>query len=276
MKKGLLIGLIIGGAVLLTVGAVIFTVGVVNSTKSSKLLNNEYDVSSYSKINIDIDTADLEFIVSEVSADKVVVNEKEKQYHTVEVIDDTLNIKGYDSRKWYEHAFDFNFKPMRITVYTSAVNYDNVYIKSSTGDINIPADYTFNNVEIKVSTGNIKFKSKINENINITSSTGDVSLETSAKKINIESSTGKIKLNNTIAEEIKIKSSTGDVSLIDSDASSLIDIHTSTGDVNAVLLTGKTFEVETSTGVPKVPGSTVGAPICRIKTSTGDIKVTIK
>jgi hypothetical protein len=77
-------------------------------------------------------------------------------------------------------------------------------------------------------------------------------------------------------EEIKIKSSTGDVKLTDCDASNLIDIETSTGDVNAVLLSGKTFETKTSTGINDVPPSTEGAPLCRIKTSTGDIKVTVK
>ena len=127
-----------------------------------------------------------------------------------------------------------------------------------------------------LSTGDIDLKSDVKEELAIESSTGDVNLEMEGKKIGVKVSTGKVNLKNVTGEEIKIKSSTGDVKLTDCDASNLIDIETSTGDVNAVLLSGKTFETKTSTGINDVPPSTAGAPICRIKTNTGDIRVTVK
>jgi hypothetical protein len=40
------------------------------------------------------------------------------------------------------------------------------------------------------------------------------------------------------------------------------------------LLTGKSFNVETTTGKKEVPGTTGG--LCKIHTTTGDIIITIK
>ena len=74
--------------------------------------------------------------------------------------------------------------------------------------------------------------------------------------------------------KISIERTTGDVTFAISDANE-IKVNTTTGDVEGSLLTGKVFDVKTSTGEKQVPNSTTGGS-CKITTSTGDIKITVK
>ena len=276
MKKGIIISIIIIGSILLSAGVIMFAKGLSNNNKTNGYEINEHVVESFSNINIDIATADLEFKESEDGITKVVCREKEKVYHTVEVKDDTLYVKSFDNRKWYEKIFDLSLISFKVTIYTTTKDFSQATLKSSTGDINIPNDYTFDNLNVEVSTGDVEINSNVKETLNINSSTGSIKLNLNAKKINIESSTGSQTLRDVTSEEIKIKSSTGDIKFIDCDATTSIDIKTSTGDVTLTLLSGKTFEAETSTGKHNVPTSLVGAPLCKIETSTGDIKVEVK
>lgn len=273
MKKAVLIPLIIGGALLTTATAIV-AIGLINSA-NDKIITKTHEVSSYDDIKIDISTADLEFVMSNDSKDKVVVEEKEKQYHIVKVENNTLTIDYVNDSKWYENWF--NFKKMKVTVYTSKSAYNNVNIKSSTGDINISNAHSFNDLNVKLSTGNIDVKASVKNAVNIESSTGDISLKgMSPKNMNVKASTGHVTLNKVEVENhLEIKTSTGDVTLARVDAKT-IDISASTGDVNAHLLSGKTFDISTSTGKTSYPASLVGAGLCKIRTSTGDITVTIE
>ena len=275
MKKAILIPIIIG-SVLLVVGGTIFAIGVGMNNASSKVVEKEYEIDEFNKLNIDVDTADINFQVTTDGTRKVVVKEREKQYHTVNVENDTLNIKGIDDRKWYEYAFNFSWTDMKLTIYCPATDFADSVIKSSTGDINIPKEYNFTTLTAKLSTGNLKINSANINNLDVSVSTGKVTVETNSKDMKIRTSTGDVHLNNTIIENhLDIETSTGDVKINDSDAKT-INIKTSTGDVRATLLTGKTFEVETTTGSKHYPESTVGAGLCKVKTSTGNIYISIK
>ena len=276
MKKGLVIALVAVGSTLLVTGGVVFAVGLATSNQNSNVITKEHEVASFSKVNIDVSVSDLYFKISEDASSKVVCAETEKVYHTVEVKDDTLCINGYDSRQWFERTFDWFWKPLSVTIYLPNGALDEVKIVSSTGDINIPESYSMNNLDISLSTGNVSVISNVTENVHIKSSTGDIHFQANAKNIHLEASTGKVKLSNSMSEKLKIKTSTGDITVRNSDASSSIDIEASTGDVDAEFLSSKEFDVHASTGSVRVPSSVSGATPCRIHTSTGDIKVTIK
>ena len=72
---------------------------------------------------------------------------------------------------------------------------------------------------------------------------------------------------------MNLKCSTGNINFDSSDAS-YIEAYTSVGNITGNLLTGKTFTATSDTGKVNVP-STTGNP-CILKTSTGNIKITIK
>lgn len=314
MKKVILIPIIIGG-VLLVAGSAIFAVAI-SKHSYAKAVTNEYVIEeSFNNIDIDVDITDVTFVASQDNSCKVVCQETSKYYHEVKANNDTLYIKSYSSKKWYDFM-SFNVQ-MKATVYVPAKEYNDFKLKSSTGDIVIPQGYAFasytseqstgktdvkanvtnamsvktstgniylsdvncNSLKVTASTGNINIsKTEVVEAINVKTSTGNIKLEdTHCKNFTSSASTGTTSLINSVAQEhIEIKASTGNVKFDGADAETL-DIKTSTGDVKGTLLTTKIFDHHTDTGKVKLPpANTWAGGVCKIETDTGDIEISIK
>ena len=292
MKKIILVPIIAGSALLLA-GTVLFGVCLANSINAGKSITKTVDVEAYNKLNIKINTADVELKVSEDGSRKVVLEETEKLYHTVEVSNNTLSIKSVDAREWYERL-SFSLA-MKVTIYAPKEAYETSSIEVSTGNIIVPNDYSFTDLNVAASTGNISLetnakninasastgninlnKVNVTEDIDVSTSTGHISFtDVKAKNINASASTGHVNLKNTILENnLKIKTSTGDVKFDDSDAHS-IDVETSTGDVTGTLLTAKLFDCQSNTGDVRVPAPSGDSP-CKVRSSTGNIILSIK
>ena len=313
MKKVLLIPIIIGGALVVT-GGVLLAISIANYEDNNTLQTKEYTDLEFNDFQINLSTADLEFKTSDDASKKVVVEEKEKEYHTVEVKDGTLKIDFVNNKKWYEFM-DFSFKKMKVTVYMPAGEYGKNVIDVSTGDVKIPNDFKFTSLDAKASTGNYTVESNVVEYININTSTGkinlnalattktelkastgditlnklsvttDVKVKVSTGKVNLKdtscanftskASTGDVTLTNSVIfHHVDVETDTGDVKFIDSDAETL-KIKTDTGDVTGTLLTSKVFYVSSDTGKVDVPKSTTGG-MCEVTTDTGDVKLSIK
>ena len=311
--KGLIAIPIVIGSVLLIGGGALFGYAAYKSSKNNTVETKEYkELASFNKFDIDLTIADLEFVKSEET--KVVVQETKYDVHTVASENNTLKVKGQDIRKWYEHLFNWNwFQKVKVTVYMPEGAYDELKVISATGNVTIPSDFSFASFTTAVSTGNVNSKANVTGDITVTAATGKINFENiTANRMDLKASTGDIRLKDVnVTEDIKLKTSTGDfnlenvtcksyesssstgdlnfnnvkvtntinvkndtghVKMIDSDAEEL-DIKTSTGYVNLELLTSKIVYAESSTGRKNVPTSTTGG-LCKIKTSTGDIKVT--
>ena len=283
---------------LVIVGLIIFTAVMFvynwDFTKLSteKFETNTYNISQeFSNISINTDTSDVFFAVSDDGTCKVVCYELVKIKHFAEVKDGTLNVSTTDNRKWYEHI-GLSFHSSKITVYLPKTEYASLFIKESTGDIEIPKDFKFGSTDISLDTGNVGFSASVEELIKIQTSTGDIGVKNiSAGTIDLSVSTGTVTVSNVVCkkllssgstgdiflknvnatEKFSIERSTGDVRLKGSDATEIF-VKTSTGDVIGSLLTEKVFVTETSTGSINVPKTTQGGK-CEIITSTGDIKI---
>ncbi|MBE6539100.1 MAG: DUF4097 domain-containing protein [Ruminococcaceae bacterium] len=274
-----------------------------------------YEVNeSFRNISISTITADVEFVHSEDGNCKVVCLEEEKVVHSVEVKDDTLLIAVNDKREWYDNISIFSFRSPKITVYLPDSEYGSLLIDGRTGDVLIPSGFSFKEVDISATTGDVRCFSGASGALGIEVTTGDIKLEdisaaavslsvstgdiratnikcegdvsisvrtgdakisdVTCKNLNSDGSTGDIILNGVISsEKINVTRSTGDVRFKDSDASEIF-IKVSTGDVEGTLLSEKIFIASTSTGSVKVPQSVSGGR-CEIKTSTGDIRISI-
>ena len=303
------------GICLIIIGGLIVTFGIVNGNGvNNNMIEKEYDLTeSFENIEIDIDTADIEFIKSDVN--KVKVTEKEKEYHKVNVIDNRLVIRSYNELKWFERIFNFSFKKMKVQIYLNKTSFDKLNINESTGDIKMPSDFNFNDAIVNLSTGDVSFNAKVTNDLSIDSSTGKVTIRNfDGRDIVINGSTGDLELINSvltgdlvvsrstgditlanvrannlkgktsngdftlvdvlITNQINVKTSTGDIELDGSDAATLY-IETTTGKVTGTLLTEKVFVVETSTGKVNVPKTQSGG-LCEIHTSTGKVNIEIK
>ncbi len=302
-KKVLLIPIIACGTLVL--------VGCDNSG-SSKVTKTYEIADNFSNFQIDLGVSDFEIKVSEDESKKVVYEDTKHLTHSVEVKDDALVIKETDTRKWYDFEFNLN---VSVKVYLPSAEYNALSFRGSTGNVNIPHDYSFNSASLKLSTGNINFSANVAEYTNIEVSTGHVKVsDVTTKGLTLKTSTGNINVTNVaVIEDIKCNVSTGNVSFTDVTGENLsiegttgnvtltntvinkhmelktstgniklvdsdaetLNIKTTTGDVKGTLLTDHHFIVKSDTGKVKYPEEAEGV-ICRIETNTGDVDIQIK
>lgn len=286
---------IIVGILLTIIGGGLVAYGIVTHKFVTDTVTHTHDVEDeFNNIKIDEAVSDVTFIKSTDGKNKVECIEVEKYVHDVNVKDNTLIINSVDNFKWYENIFNWSFDTYKVNVYLTETAFDNLDIKTSTGNVKVSDDFTFEDVKIVVSTGDINLYASVNNNIKIETSTGDVSVNNSdCNEIGMVTSTGCVKLKTIRCEKLKVEVSTGDVALDDVIANNsividtstgcvefknidaaTIDIDTSTGDITGNVLTDKSFDVDTSTGDTSYPKGTTGG-LCKLRTSTGDITVTV-
>lgn len=277
MKKGFIIAAI----VLISVGILLFTGALIaadfdySKLGGTKHVTNTYALEGeFDNIDISVDEADVIFKPVDEGGARAVCVEREKVRHTVEVENGTLRIRAVDRRNPFDHLSFFS-KSLSITVYLPRNDFDNISIRTATGDVRFDS-LTANEIKLKTSTGDIRVSSvDCAGTVSATVSTGDIRFTgLNCKLLTTEGNTGDITLDNCYAAVIAVKTSTGDVRFEDSDAEKLT-VRTSTGDVSGTLRTAKVFTVNTSTGDVSVPHSSEGGS-CEIKTSTGDIRIRIK
>lgn len=305
-------------AFLVLIGCIVFwgvmTVLKWDFTKLStvKYETNSYEVNeAYKNITIVTETADVLFVPSENEKTSVVCHEQKNGKHLVTVQDNALVIEVVDTRKWYEYI-GINFGAPKITVYIPQGEYSTLLAESDTGDVEIPKELKFKTIAISESTGNVKNYASASEFIKIKTSTGNILVENisvgeldlsvstggitvcdaacegdvkigvstgkanltdvACKNLTSRGDTGDISLRNVIAaEKIAIERSTGDVKFDSCDAAD-VSIETDTGNVTGTFLSEKVFIVETDTGKIDVPRCVTGGS-CEITTDTGDIRV---
>ena len=207
-----------------------------------------------------------------------------------------------------------NFNTSKITVYLPKAEYAALFIKESTGKVEIPKDFKFSGVDISLSTGDVQFFASASELIKIKTSTGDIRIDNIlAGDIELSVSTGKVTVSDvTCNGDIKINVSTGRMNITDTKCQNIISngstgsvslknaiaaekfsierstggvkfescdadeifVKTNTGDVRGSLLTDKVFITQTDTGSVDVPKTVTGGR-CEISTDTGDIIIKI-
>lgn len=246
------------------------------SADGKKAQNTHIVKEEFDSIHIDTSTADVFFEVSEGDEVKVVLDEAEKRYHTVEVdATGTLQIREVSKRKWYDFFNMFGgFGKKKIVVYLPEKKAEGVARKLENAE---PAKFVLQNLTIDISTGDVHINDMaiLGNELKVDGSTGKIIMNNvTAPKMDLDCSTGDITLQAVeVQGEMRIDASTGDVSVLDSDAGS-VKIDVSTGDITCRFLSGKNVKASTSTGkVRLAEGKTESGGECILNTSTGDIKV---
>lgn len=266
----ILVGLVLCGYVLATAGGELKKLGT-----ASYVTNTYQPAEAFADIEVETIEGDVIFLRSEADECKVVCYEQDRVRHRVEVREGTLYIEADDQRKWYDYI-GIHFGTPKVTVYLPGQTYDELSVRSVTGDVEIPGDFSFEAVDISVSTGDVRCAASTSGRMEIQVTTGDVKLvDVTCGKLVTGGSTGDIRLENVIAtESFFIERTTGDVCFVDCDAPK-ITVEVSTGDVTGSLLSGKNFVVSTSTGKIRVPEDTAGGR-CQITSSTGNITISVE
>ena len=280
-----------------------------------KYQTNNYNFNeSFENISVTTNTADVVFLPSDDTNTSITCYEQENMMHTVTVKDGTLNIEVTDTRKWFEFI-GFSIAAPKITISIPQGKYGGLNIRSSTGDVQVPNNFSFATIDMQGSTGNVINHASASDSIQITRSTGDIQIENiTASSLDLKVSAGKITVANTkISDHINLRVSTGKSILTDVQCKKLtttgdtgditltnviangnftirrttgnvtfnrcdaaeISVATDTGKVSGSLLTDKVFITESDTGRINVPKTTSGVK-CEITTDTGDIRITIE
>jgi DUF4097 and DUF4098 domain-containing protein YvlB len=243
-----------------------------------------------------------------------VCNEEERLYHSVTVRDGVLEIRRVNEREWTDNI-GIHMEDSRVTLYLPRTEYGKLVIDGSTGRVDIPGDFRFQSIDVSLTTGLVYNGASASEGIRISTTTGGIGVsDVTADHMELSITTGKIEAEKvTYDGELKLYTTTGDTSLREARCRTLLSdgrtgklflsyvvvremmdiwrttgdvdirgcdapvivIETDTGDVTGSLLTGKLFDIRTSTGNVQVPRSTLGGE-CRITTSTGDIRIVIE
>ena len=320
MKKSTLISLIVAAALIvfgagLYCGAMSAVGWDFTALSTDEYVTNTTEITKpFVGIEIESDTADIRFSVSEDGSKYVECGDIEGIEHRVEVDNGILKIQAVDTRAWYEYISIGIHPSSFVTVYLPAGEYGSLSIKESTGDVAIPEDFTFFEMDIALSTGDVHVSSDVRNAAKITTDTGDITLQNaSVGPLELQVSTGEVAvsdvvcagdacvavdsgktfLTNLTCRNLTTTGDTGDVLLQRVIASDSFDIQrdtgdvsfegcdaasikvvTDTGDVTGTLLSDKVFVYRTSTGDVDLPKTTTGGT-CDITTDTGDIIITI-
>ncbi len=279
------------------------------------LETNIYDVSEdFQRIHIDTETEDIVFLPAEGDGCHLEIVERKKEPHEVYVKDGTLNILHKENKSWLFSLSFFSFESEKITVYLPKAEYEALTIRESTGDIQIPTDFTFGKVDVEASTGDIDCRATVSGDLQITASTGDIRLESlqagtiqlslstgrveardvaCVGSLDISLSTGKTELTALSCGSFSSTGSTGGVNMKDVTVTGLIqierstgsvrfedcdagelNIETDTGDVTGTFRSEKIFYAKSDTGSVDVP-ETISGGKCKVTTDTGDIQLSV-
>ncbi len=285
------IGLIISIFALISINFDFATLNTIHSA------NNTYTVDeSFNNIFVDDVECDINIMISDDDKCHIICVEEEKITHSVTVQNNTLTVKRVDKRNWYECIRFFYWENMRIDVYLPETEYKELYIKSTSGDIEIPENFTFGKTELYSTSGDIIFSAKVNDNFSVKTTSGNINLSSIKSKgqLNLESTSGDINISDVKCQNIsaettsgnnkflnlitknnmQIKSVSGDVYLEHSDAGEIY-IKTTSGNVLGTLLTDKIFNTSTTSGSISIPKSDIGGN-CEIITISGNINLAVE
>ena len=309
------------GTVLILIGIAGFCIAMTaknwnfKNISTVKLVTNTWDIrEDFHSISIDSDTETIRFVPSDHGTCRIEFLEEEKVKHTAEVKNGVLNITSTDTRNWTDRSAVFSTESPAITLYLPAGGYQALTISETTGDVELPKDFSFESIDIHASTGDVDCYASASGHLQIRLNTGDIQLgQVSAKDVTLKVSTGHVdvsdlqcsghldltvstgrsELRDISCGSFSTDGDTGDITMKNLIAEEKISIErstgrvkfegcdagelfitTDTGDVSGSLLSDKVFITKSDTGHVDVPKTITGGR-CEITTDTGDIRITV-
>lgn len=238
-----------------------------------KLETNEHAIrENFSCISVETDTADIFFVPSDDETCRVVCYEDVKAKHTVSIQNGTLVIALTNEKAWYDYI-NFNFVSPKITVYLPRSEYNALVVKTSTGDVQLPKDFSFQSIDVRASTGDVHCYASATEALNVTTTTGDIWVESlSAGSLDLTASTGKVSVSAVVCDgAIRILVSTGRVSVSEVDCKGELQVKVSTGKAIVSKVQCQSFTSTGDTGALSLE-HVVATDSFSIERDTGDVR----
>ena len=270
MNKTIIV--LIVAAALIVSGGLLFWTGLQKADFdfSPKPSTDTYVVSKpFESISVNTGVCDVRFVKTD-GAFRAVCPKSERLNYIVVVKDGVLTISAMDMRQWYDFI-GISQSGGELTVYLPESTYKSLYIKTDTGDITIPQDFSFDSATLQSDTGDIDFSATVAGPLTIGVSTGDVDIQhTTANQLEVHSTTGDMELENVqVSGDVSLQSTSGEIS---AENVTCVNLHSQsrTGDTKLQnVLMGGTLEIKTTTGAVRIENSDAG--FVSITTDTGDV-----
>ncbi len=282
-------------------------------SKSSGSDNTWTLKDNFSEIRIKSITGNVRIYESKDRTGKVVWNGNRNTKLNVGTSFGTLNVEEKFRLPWFLRIGLFTGSS-EIQIYLPKGSYTKLNINSDTGQVEVPANFTFEQAAIETDTGSITFRAGVRGELKIDSDTGSVNVSgTAPENMHIETDTGRIVLSNSrVAKDLHVKTDTASISLTDvscrdlevkSDTGSLtlnnvragdqfeaktdtgairlercdgakMELKSDTGSISGTVLSDKVFDARSGTGKVNVPETNNGGT-CRCRSGTGSINIEI-
>ena len=277
MKKRTIIAIIVAASLIIT-GGIILVLGLSiagDDTREYMLSAQEISIPEhFDSILIDAEDCNVVFVPFNGTADPyIVLQEKTKTQHSVQVMDGVLKIQMQDKRNFTDYigVFGTSWESMEITLYLPQKQYEAMNITTDTGDIQIPTGISAKQTQLCSDTGDIRCDGMYGDLLMCTTDTGDIYIrQCEPVALNLQSKTGAMDLRNVESTEIHLTTTTGDKTLENVVCKRLI-CESGTGDVALELVMAEeNLQIITTTGDVEIESSDAGK--VNIETNKGDVE----
>ncbi len=244
------------------------------NTQETQVVNHTVS-ESFTHISVDVSDCDVRFVSSHGDTCRVDCPESPNLSYSISVEQGTLTITEQDDTAWYHHV-GIDLEPKELVVYLPQQTYGTLKLKTVTGNVSLPQDFSFVDATISTTSGTLQCASAVSGEATMETISGDVDITGwTPQTLQIQSTSADVRLSQVVvANSCRVENVSGDVHLNGCDAQSLV-INTVSGDISASLCTGKTFSTQTVSGDVDVPSNFSGGS-CNLTTVSGDITCTIQ
>ncbi len=242
---------------------------------TAQYVTNTHELGeSFTRVEMDLDTADVDVLPAEDGKCRVICVEREKYPHTVKVENGTLIVHSAKDQKW-NFNIGFVVKSPSVTVYLPAADYESLRVAADTGAVKLVAGVSFQAVDVDADTGAVTVDGADVKKLKISADTGRIAIANmTPEAVELDADTGSVRVTDVVCSgDMRIEADTGSIRLEDVDAANLY-LKADTGSITGTIRTSKTFVTKTSTGSVKVPDTT-GDGRCEAYADTGSIKLSI-
>lgn len=272
----LISGAVIGVGLILVLGAFVMTGFQPQKLSTAEAVSETHEIEEpFTGLDIRTFSSDVRFAIADDGKTRVESTHDAQVRESTGVTDGILNVWQESTGSGVHFGIYYTVDD-HITVYLPQSEYETLFVETTSGDINVSAPFAFERIKIDTGSGEVKCFAQCRENLSIETTSGDIDAgSVTAHDVNLTSTSGEVELEDLIATgTLTVRTTSGDIEFDRCDAGT-IDIDTTSGEVEGTLRSGKTFDISTMSGEVEVPANTPGAGLCRIGTTSGDVKLRV-
>ncbi len=195
--------------------------------------------------------------------------------YEIKISDGTLNIIAEDQSHWYDHiGVSFGVQKHGMVITLPKAQYDRLTVHETSGDLTVPAGFTFSSAEIQTVSGEVNWRAAVRDDFSALTVSGDICLQNAlpGAMVELKTTSGNVRFSNGEAQQVTVKTVSGDVAFADCDTQR-VNITSVSGDITAAFATPKSIKASSVSGEIQVKDDPTASSTCTVTTTSGDITI---